>query len=132
MKTGRHCIHLLRSHRPVALGRLRIKCQTLNFSRFLLFIDGARVCANKSSKNQASTVSVKCFCKVTRSYGRNKEAQFRNNQINLLCCCLISADCWMAAGVYHRKQSHPFHARARDPHPFNQTHYYQSQDFTPE
>lgn len=42
--------------------------------------------------------------------GRNKEAQFRNNQINFLRCCLISADSWMArraADVYHRIQSHP-------------------------
>lgn len=41
---------------------------------------------------------------------KSKEAQFQNNQINFLRCCLISADCGMAqraADVYHRIQSGP-------------------------
>lgn len=52
--------------------------------------------------------SVKYFSEVTRSDARNKEAQFRNNQINFLRCCLISWESWMArraAGVYHAIQS---------------------------
>lgn len=87
---------------------------------------------NRDSENRPRRnreASVKYFSEVTRSEARNKEAQFRNNQINFLRCCLISWESRMArraAGVYHAIQSTPA------PLASNRTHYYQSQDFTPE
>lgn len=115
------------AHRSIALASSPVWCQAL-LQSIAAAIGARRSLVSKEpftlniprhseislSRRRKAELSSSIF-RGNGFIGRNKEAQFRNNQINFLRCCLISADSWMArraADVYHQIQSHPTSPRA--------------------